>query len=607
MEWTDDFVSDKPAVKLVTPFDIMLEKMLAARELAQESGNDEGVIAGIDKRLEAIELLAPMLRNARFQTALAAARSCYSGDLIEHASVLLPEDITALGINLRSDRADGEKQSPKERMEAQAKLLEGIASGTWQARHHTPYMHDNLVFRLDNISRQLIWSVFHADPFYNSEQVSQRYKKMVIDKVIRPRLTDEQNAIYTKAVEFAFKLYDEFRGDLLYNTAFEAYRARFPNKDEKDVKAAVLKKTQEVARYFLPIGTHAHMYHSVNVAKLARLWRMAESADVPTESRHVIALMMTELKQQDPRLAEMMEGPIPREDLLEGKVCRELGPQTDKDRNDWAAEFDRLLGTDRRSRLVGYDRNAMLTLHEAFRNVIGRQSIYSTKDTFRWLLSPEFNQQRADKLTLDHMQKLSRAKYCASMQFLVKLSHTADSQAQRQRMSPATRPVFERVVGATPDYITPTLVTATGKEAVERYHEGMAMMWSYRNQLIDRGVRQELADYLLPNALALRYTESVDLLNFLQKDEKRECLNAQEEIGRITMEQRNDVETTFPELKGYFGPPCYLRSQAGTSPPCPEGGLFCGVPVWRGIEKDTEGNLKQPDLAIEAQQAKRVI
>ena len=36
-------------------------------------------------------------------------------------------------------------------------------------------MKPNFVFILDNVSRLAIWSFFHAHPFYNSEQVSQRY------------------------------------------------------------------------------------------------------------------------------------------------------------------------------------------------------------------------------------------------------------------------------------------------------------------------------------------------------------------------------------------------------------------------------------------------
>ena len=38
--------------------------------------------------------------------------------------------------------------------------------------------HATFVFVLDNVSRLAIWSFFHAHPFYNSEQVSQRYREV---------------------------------------------------------------------------------------------------------------------------------------------------------------------------------------------------------------------------------------------------------------------------------------------------------------------------------------------------------------------------------------------------------------------------------------------
>jgi thymidylate synthase ThyX len=609
MAWSDDFVSAAPAIKLLTPLDIAAEKLEKAKEIAIASNNDQSVIDGIEKRLEAIAQLAPLMRNARFQTALAAARSCYSGDLVTHADVLLPEDLEALGVKPRAERLPDEKKSPKERMDEQAKLLDKIAKDTWGARHHTPYMHDNLVFKMDNISRQAIWSVFHEHPFYNSEQVSQRYKKMSVDKVLIPRLPAEAQAVFREAVEFAFKLYEDFRGDLLYPVARDAYLGRFPAKDEKDAKPTILKKTQEVARYFLPIATHAHMYHSVNAITLARYWRVSAGPDAPTEVSRIVQLMVDEIKKQDPRLYELMEGPLPRDQMHESAQYERF--PDDLRIAAWTADFDNRLGADRRSRLVGYDPYALHRITDAFWDMQGLipGTLLAHNQALHFLFSPALNKQRAEQLTLDHVQKLSRAKYACHLDFLVKLSHTADSQAQRQRMSPATRPVFDQVVGSKPDYITPVLVNAVGGIAVERYKEGMERLWGYRNKLLEMGVAHEMANYLLPNAVALRYTECVEMLDFLQKDEKRECLNAQEEIGRITLEQRQDVEAAFPELKdeGYFGPPCYLRLQAGINPPCPEGHLFCGVPVWRGLDKEEQHRPAGGKFAIEEQQRSRRI
>ena len=43
------------------------------------------------------------------------------------------------------------------------------------------------------------------------------------------------------------------------------------------------------------------------------------------------------------------------------------------------------------------------------------------------------------------------------------------------------------------------------------------------------------------------------------------------------------VRAQFPIIGRYVdGPPCVMRSRAGSMPTCPEGERFCGIPVWRG-------------------------
>ncbi len=90
------------------------------------------------------------LRNAfshPFDSAIAAARTCYSSRLIG------PEEIT-----------------DKQRL--------NIGAATFYSGHHTVYQHAHFEFGLENISRQFVWSFLHAHPFYNSEQQSQRYVRM---------------------------------------------------------------------------------------------------------------------------------------------------------------------------------------------------------------------------------------------------------------------------------------------------------------------------------------------------------------------------------------------------------------------------------------------
>src|SRR4030065_830658 len=50
-----------------------------------------------------------------------------------------------------------------------------LAKSIYKAGHHTTLQHAHFQFSISNVSRQFVWSFLHSHPFYNSEQVSQRY------------------------------------------------------------------------------------------------------------------------------------------------------------------------------------------------------------------------------------------------------------------------------------------------------------------------------------------------------------------------------------------------------------------------------------------------
>src|SRR5678815_3666488 len=110
-----------------------------------------------------------------FDNAVAAARTCYSPRIVK------AEDV----------RKDDKARAVRDR----------IARETYQAGHHTTLQHATFQFSLENVSRQLIWSVLHAHPFYNSEQVSQRYVEVKPDRVIVPALPEREEALYRGVVE----------------------------------------------------------------------------------------------------------------------------------------------------------------------------------------------------------------------------------------------------------------------------------------------------------------------------------------------------------------------------------------------------------------------
>src|SRR5664279_5492362 len=125
------------------------------------------------------------LRNAfshPFDSAIAAARTCYSAHLIN------PDEIT-----------------DKQRL--------NIGAGTFYSGHHTVYQHAHFEFGLENISRQFVWSFLHAHPFYNSEQQSQRYVRLTHASAYMPPevpgFGPAERAIYEDAVARAWGYYKE--------------------------------------------------------------------------------------------------------------------------------------------------------------------------------------------------------------------------------------------------------------------------------------------------------------------------------------------------------------------------------------------------------------
>jgi thymidylate synthase ThyX len=244
-----------------------------------------------------------------------------------------------------------------------------------------------------------------------------------------------------------------------------------------------------------------------------------------------------------------------------------------------AARIDGRLGA-RTSLLVDYTARGPETTAEAVRAVLGAKAAdLSDEGALELALDPGQNRYRLETLNLAVHSPLTRALHHPTYTFLKKLSHTADSQDQRHRMVPASRPLLALTDTARPDYVTPALV-ARNPRALALYQESMERAWAAKNRLLEMGAPAEAALYLLPNAKALRFHETGGLLYLAHKWVMRTCLNAQEEIYRASMDELDQVRAVHPTLARHMGPPCVLRAGRIT-PTCTEGEHFCGVPVWR--------------------------
>lgn len=502
-----------------------------------------------------------------FDGVVAAARTCYSPK-----GIVTPEEVGGDGL---SDPAERERRRGRR---------DALARDVYLAGHHTTFQHAHVQFTLENVSRQLVWSFLHAHPHYNSEQTSQRYVEVKPGTFAVPPLSGEALAVYREACERQTDAYRRL-GDLLVPVAARAFYATFRGRETQPARweKAIRKRSLEVARYVLPVATFTTLYHTVPAVTLFRYRRLAATFDAPTEQRIVVEAMTEELLRHDPSYAAVLEEPIPLEETPEFRLAEALfaAPRTDRPGDaSFRARFDAGLGG-RVSRLVDRKARNEEVLAEAVREVVGASpEALPDDEAIALAIDPARNTLLGEALNLTEHGKLARALHHPAYTFRKKLSHTADSQDQRHRTTPASRPTLHAYLADEPDYVTPMLLAEPG-EAKSLYDETMARTWEAIARLGTLGVPDEFRAYLLPNAVALRFTESADLAGLRHKLAMRLCFNAQEEIWRASLDEAEQVREVEPRIGRWLLPPCGLRARAGARPVCPEGERFCGVVVWK--------------------------
>jgi len=424
-----------------------------------------------------------------------------------------------------------------------------------------------------------VWSFLHAHPFYNSEQQSQRYVRL--DRV-QAYIPDEsrvfgaaERAIYEKAVARAWEHYRELTLVLeptarqILADIWHLSSMSHPKRVQKVARQSE-KRAIEVARYVLPVAAFTTMVHTISGIVLHRLYRMQAASDTPSEARRVIGEMVARVREVDAQFFDRFDNE-PMDAPPEWHDAARNGEA-------FAREFDAKL-SGLTSKLVDYSPATPAVIADAYRAVVGLTAAEcSDAEALDRMLNPARNPYRRETLNIGVHAPLMRPLQHANFTFAKKISHTADSQDQRHRMVPGSRPLLTLADTRSPDYITPMLIRDNPR-ALAIYEMAMEEAWTAKNELLERGVAPEFALYLLPNAKAIRLVESGSVLHLLHKWTMRTCFNAQEEIYQSSIEEVEQVRAIFPELARYIGPPCHLRAGIST-PICTEGSHFCGVKVW---------------------------
>jgi flavin-dependent thymidylate synthase len=498
--------------------------------------------------------------NNPYDLSIASARTCYSSK-----GIIYPEDVS--------------------KDEKSKNLRDKIAHSTLEAGHLTTRQHPHFVFAIENVSRMAVWSFLHSHPFYNSEQVSQRYVEVKSEQFYFPSSINRNHKlyeIYKNTIKYQMESYQFLTQELIPYIEKEYYHI-FPYRKKQKEKwnKIIVKKAMEIARYVLPLATFTYLYHTISGITLHRYKRMAEVSDVPSETKELVNKMWECVYKIDPLYAKEMKDPIPIKETPEYKFFINLfcNQTNQKYSNNYIKYFDQKLGN-YYSRLVSYNISAKEVLLDSIMNVLGYyDENISEEEILKYLFEPQYNIHLGSTLNEIMHSKLNRVLYHMHFTFQKKISHTADSQDQRHRMVPASRPYLMHQFTGEPDYIVPALIQSKD-ELFEKYQNIMKRIFSDIQKFIDYGATLEEASYLLPNAFPVRFYESGDLLNLLHKWKMRTCYNAQEEIFHASVQEIQQIEKVFPFLKNYFRAPCHLRKRAGIKPFCPEGERFCGLPVW---------------------------
>ncbi len=541
----------------------MLKLLVNQRRMTVSATDYRSSLSSAFERPPRVALLWATPRS--YEESVAAARTCYSGGGVVRAAQVSGEGLGDEQAQLRKQQRDR------------------IAASTFAAGHHTTLQHGHASFALDDVSRQLVWSFLHAHPFYNSEQVSQRYVEVRPERVAIPHLPPAADRLYRRRIEQQTRDYQDLIS-LLEPVAtaeyFAVFRAR--SKRPERWRSAIHKRAQEVARYVLPLGTHTWLVHTVSVLTLLRYRRLCLEPDTPTEAREVVLAMCDALFEQDPLLRNLGVEPMPREALPAWRGAE----QFPSDASEMAREFDEQLGG-RTSALIDRFADNPRRVADAVRQVLGVPRAHlSDAEAIAMALDPQRNPLLGESLQTVHHQKLGRALSTAHYAFAKKLSHAADSQDQRHRMTPAARPMVQAFLSREPDFAVPRLIAHAGGEAEARYRQSMTETWADAMRLLDEGIPAEFCAYLLPNAVHVRMTETADLQALRHKSAMRLCFNAQEEIWQASLDEALQIAAVEPVLGKWLLPPCAIRVAAGVRPICPEGDRYCGVPVWQQNPED---------------------
>ncbi len=170
-------------------------------------------------------------------------------------------------------------------------------------------------------------------------------------------------------------------------------------------------------------------------------------------------------------------------------------------------------------------------------------------------------------LDLGHLSVLEHAAFVFGIEGL---SRAASHQLVRHRLASYSQQSQRYVrFESELEFVLPESVREAGLG--DEFSKKVASVHAFYKELVDSGIPQEDARYILPNAAATRIIVTMNARELLHFFSLRCCERAQWEIRAIATEMLVLAKEKAPVIFKGAGPGC-------VSGPCPEGDMTCGRP-----------------------------
>jgi len=149
------------------------------------------------------------------------------------------------------------------------------------------------------------------------------------------------------------------------------------------------------------------------------------------------------------------------------------------------------------------------------------------------------------------------------------ISRACSHQLVRHRIASYSQQSQRYVKEKQFDYIIPPSIKKR-EEAKQEFIRHMEEVQKFYNKLLEMGVHQEDARYVLPNACETKIIVTMNVRSLYNFFKHRCCMRAQWEIRELAIEMLKLVRGVAPNLFKNAGPSCLIGE-------CPEGNMSCGM------------------------------